>query len=321
MNLFIDTNIFLDFYHFSNEDLNKLTDLKSLIAVGEIILLLPEQVENEFYRNRETEIKKTLNHLQSKDFTINLPKICEGYQETKQIRKLISECGQNRKKLLENLQKDIINNSLKADTLIKDIFASAKKYLIDDETILKSKRRFDIGNPPGKKRSYGDAINWETLLQYSPIDKDLYFVSGDGDYSSPLDETKLSSFLLNEWEKKKACKIIYYKSLVSFFKINFPEIKITDEDIKDAKIESFASSEHFDTARVRLKMLEKIGEFSDAQINRIVKASLENSQIYGAHRYSPEQIGEVLAKLIEGHESAIDGIIYLDFCTRFDIEP
>ncbi len=321
MNLFIDTNIFLDFYHFSDEDLDKLTDLKNLIAADKITLLSSEQVENEFYRNREKEIQKTLHHLQKKDFDISLPKICEGYEETKQIRKLISECGQNRKKLLENLQNDIANNSLKADVLIKDIFSSAKKYLIDDEILQKAKRRFDIGNPPGKDKSYGDAINWEILLKNCPAAEDLHFVSGDSDYGSPLNETKLSSFLLDDWHKENTGKIIYYKSLVIFFRSNFPGIKITDEDIKDAKIESFASSESFDTTRARLRILEKIGEFSDAQINRIVKASLENFQIHGAHQYSPEQIGEVLAKLIEGHESAIDNNTYLDFCTCFDIEP
>jgi predicted nucleic acid-binding protein len=50
--LFIDTNIFLSFYHLSGEDLEELNKLTVLLRKGEVALLLPEQVRDEFYRMR-----------------------------------------------------------------------------------------------------------------------------------------------------------------------------------------------------------------------------------------------------------------------------
>lgn len=55
VNLFIDTNIFLSFYHLSGEDLEELDKLAVLIKKKQVQLLLPRQVRDEFYRNREKE--------------------------------------------------------------------------------------------------------------------------------------------------------------------------------------------------------------------------------------------------------------------------
>jgi hypothetical protein len=49
-----------------------------------------------------------------------------------------------------------------------------------------------LGNPPGKPGSCGDAVNWEALLQGCPNGEDLELVSEDRDYASPLDDTRMS---------------------------------------------------------------------------------------------------------------------------------
>lgn len=44
MNLFIDSNVFLSFYHLTSEDLTELNKLVDLLEEKEIRMYLPEQV-------------------------------------------------------------------------------------------------------------------------------------------------------------------------------------------------------------------------------------------------------------------------------------
>jgi predicted nucleic acid-binding protein len=321
MNLFIDTNILLSFYHFSNEDLNRLKDLKSLIEADQIRLFATQQIIDEFNRNREGKIKDALRRFNSTELKPSIPKLCDGYEETENINKAAAFFKDSKKKLLEKLTEDVKNKTLKADQTIDEIFSAIKVIKIDEDTIKKAEKRMKIGNPPGKNNSYGDAINWISLLNMVPYNEDLFFVCSDGDYISPLNENELSLFLQEEWNKMKGSKIHFYRTLVDFFKENFPAVKITDEDIKNGKIETFSKSYSFDNARENLKRLSNISDFSDDQIIKIVKASLENDQINNAHQYSPEKIGKILNELIEGHEQKIPYNIYLSFCKAFDITP
>lgn len=54
MHLFIDTNIFLNFYTYPDDDDGVIDDLLENIGPNKIVLHLPKQVENEFERNRES---------------------------------------------------------------------------------------------------------------------------------------------------------------------------------------------------------------------------------------------------------------------------
>jgi hypothetical protein len=60
MNLFIDTNIFLSFYHLSSDDLEELRKLGVLLDKKKVTLLLPKQVIDEYRRNREVKIADAL---------------------------------------------------------------------------------------------------------------------------------------------------------------------------------------------------------------------------------------------------------------------
>lgn len=68
MNLFIDTNIYLTFFHFSSDDLEELKKLIVVIKEGQINLILPDQVIDEFKRNREVKIADALKDLKSKKY-------------------------------------------------------------------------------------------------------------------------------------------------------------------------------------------------------------------------------------------------------------
>ena len=66
MNLFIDSNIWLSLYHFTNDDLEQFAKLKDMINKS-IRLFVPQQVYSEISRNREAKLKETLKLFDAKD--------------------------------------------------------------------------------------------------------------------------------------------------------------------------------------------------------------------------------------------------------------
>jgi predicted nucleic acid-binding protein len=73
INLFIDTNVFLSFYHLTSEDLEELKKLTPLIDNEEIKLFLPDQVRDEFFRNRGAKIADAMKKLKEAKFTLSFP--------------------------------------------------------------------------------------------------------------------------------------------------------------------------------------------------------------------------------------------------------
>ncbi len=56
LHLFIDTNVYLSFYHFSSDDIESIDNLVNRVSAGDIVVHLPQQVENEWERNREIKL-------------------------------------------------------------------------------------------------------------------------------------------------------------------------------------------------------------------------------------------------------------------------
>jgi rubredoxin len=153
----------------------------------------------------------------------------------KEIQKRIEEITKFTNELRKVLDTQIEQHSLHADKLISDIFALGVLCPSSAELVQTAKLRYDRGNPPGKDRSYGDAINWETLLAVCPDKEDLYFVGGDRDYTSPIKPSAFSSFLRREWEKRKHSSVHYYELISEFIKQKFAQIQITDDQIQEEK--------------------------------------------------------------------------------------
>jgi hypothetical protein len=321
INLFIDANIFLSFYHYSKEDLERLKDLNTLIYRTENIkLFISSNLYDEINRNRESKIKDALIKFNDNNIKAEIPYLLKNYKETEKFQKLIKDANKIKNELLIKLKKDIKNKALKADYFIEYLLKGSIKE-IDKEIIELAKRRFDLGNPPGKRKSYGDAINWEYLLKHVPEKEDVYIVSSDGDYSSPLNEEDIADFLKTEWKNRKKSEVFFYNSLNKFFSDKFPGTKLDNEYIKDMIIKKFENSNSFNAARKNLKELYEINDFSPSQLNKILKASITNDQIYNAHKYSPEIVGDYLEQLIKGHEEQLDFNDYVEFCKKFNIVP
>jgi len=279
MKLFIDTNIFLSFYHLTSEDLEELRKLGVLLEQKEVTLYLTDQVRAEFGRNRELKIADALKRLGEQRINPQFPQMCKDYGEYRELRDLQKAYEAAHSVLLKGISSDVAAQTLKADKTIQELFSKATILETTGELVENARLRMQVGNPPGKEGSLGDAISWEALLQHVPNKEDLFFIADDRDYVSVLDENKFKDFLFQEWRDRKHSKIIFYRRLSAFFKDTFPEIKIATELEKELLIRNLAASGSFAQTHSVLAKLSKFTEFTTAQLNEIVEAAISNNQI------------------------------------------
>ena len=264
IHLFIDTNVYLKFYDFSKEDLEELEKVKVLLANKELVLYVPNQTKDEFKRNREAKLAETIKKIKEANTSIPLPIFCKKYSEYDEITQLSKDINKQKEALLKKIISDIHNKKLKADEIIALLFEYGREIEITEEIIQNGKTRYDLGNPPGKKGSYGDALNWESLLKeacqpHLGDTYDLCFISDDKDYISAIDSDNFNSFLEEEWKEKKQTCIYFYKDLSSFFADKFSEEKLAIDFERDILVKNFVNSSSFHNTRENLKRLYKLG--------------------------------------------------------------
>ena len=229
MRLFIDTNIYLDYFRASSESLASLKALKNLLTQKRVILVVPEQTEQEYLRRRSGIVEETRNELLkqrgSRAFNGQTP-VVRGWKRAKTIEKIIRNLMSAYDDLLEEYDKKSLAEKTEADLLIKDIFKLSDKLAESKFIIEKANLRYMKGNPPRKykdDRSLGDAIVWESLLEDANKDN-LAIITHDTDFiCKQKEEQVLNHFLRKEWEKKTNKKINLYISLAKF--INYFEKK------------------------------------------------------------------------------------------------
>lgn len=274
-NLFIDTNIWLSMYHFSNDDLVQFGKLKEIIG-QDIKLYIPQQVYDEVIRNREAKLKDAFKSFEIKN--IQYPAFCKEYDEYEKFNSDYSDLIKRYKAWYNKIKTDMKNNSLPADITIQSFFNVAGLIECDDY-VEKAYTRYRIGNPPGKDNKYGDAINWECLLDTVPDGEDLYIISADKDYRSEFFDDTLNPFLINEWEQKKHSKIYFYTNLVRFLNEHFEDIKLKTEQIKQDLIDKLKKSPNFVSTHGIIAMMSKHSGWTDSQIENICSAAENNTQV------------------------------------------
>lgn len=236
MLLFIDTNIFLDFYRFeksvSLDYVQKLKDVSDKIIMTHI-------VEMEFLKNRQKVIQGTLNDINS-SIKINFPEILSKDRTVKSIPKQISSIQQKVTKTKQKIDKILLDYN-KNDSLYKSF---NKLFRKDDEITLndhkemfddiysRAEKRFKLGYPPRKSKdlTFGDSINWEWILEICRKEKsDVVIVSRDSDYGNNL---LLNDYLKEEFIRKVGHKknVFLRPSLTKTLKDDF-NVDITQEEI------------------------------------------------------------------------------------------
>ena len=304
MNIFIDTNIFLSFYHFSNDDLEELKKLSLLLQQGKAKLFLPEQVIQEFRRNRDNKIADALKQLREQKLDLRFPQFCKEYDEFENLRQLQRSYSKLHTELIKKAVEDIQSENLKADKVIQDLFENGIA-IPENKTINElARNRIAVGNPPGKNGSLGDALNWESLLESLPNEENLCFLTDDKDYASPIDTNIFNTFLLQEWKANKKSEILFYRSLSEFFKEHFPKISLASETEKDLEIQNLANSASFFQTHATISKLNKFSDFTVAQVNAIISAAVTNNQVYWI--INDHDVNEFLMKVVTGKEAKLN---------------
>lgn len=278
MNVFIDTNVFLSFYHLTSEDLEELRKLKPLIEHGEIQLFLPEQVKDEYLRNREVKILAATKVLKEQKLSLKFPAMCKDYPEYEMLREIQSNHNEAHSALVTKLSDAVSTRTLTADTVIRELFDLATTISTTTAHLAQAEARMAVGNPPGKKGSLGDAINWEVLLSCAP-EEDLFLIADDRDYYSVLDENQPKEFLVDEWFKKKQSKLFNYRRISEFFKENYPNIKVASEFEKELAVNTLIKSNSFSTTHQAISKLKNFEGFSEAQATAMAEAAISNEQV------------------------------------------
>lgn len=278
MHVFIDTNILLNFFHFSKDELDALNDVFASHEHGAAKVHLTQQVCDEFKRNRENKIKDALKRFKEIKFAAQLPSFMKAYDEYTTIRRLSTELQGAVKTISEKVDADILAKRLVADSLISDIFARAEIIPTSPEVFNAASMRLAIGNPPGKAGSIGDAINWTLLLQTVPDGEPLHVISEDGDFYSTLNEDAAHPFLEEEWRVRKRSSLHVYRALSSFMKEHFDGVAFPFDRAKEALIDDLSVSGNFASTHHLIAKLEGFSYFSLKEVERILAAAVENDQ-------------------------------------------
>lgn len=292
-NLFIDTNIWLSLYHFTNDDLNQFNKLKDMLDDG-IRLFVPRQVKDEITRNRESKLKDALSSFEINN--IKYPAFCKEYDEYEFFCKDYAGLVKRYNAWEKKIRKDIIDETLPADLVIRELIEKAG-IIECDEYVTLAYNRYRIGNPPGKDNKYGDAINWECLLNCVPDGEDLYFISSDKDYKSIMSNDDFNPFLREEWKENKGSEIVFYKNLISFLSEHIKNIKLKTEEEKEDLIDDLAESCNFMTTHGIIAMLKKHTGWTEEQIEKLCQIAEDNTQV--AWILTDEDVYQFYKELIE----------------------
>jgi hypothetical protein len=202
--LFIDTNIYLDFYRFSND-----VSLSLLKRVDDNrnIVITTEQVEMEFKKNRQGEILKALAEIKPQNSAqLNVPSFLKESKYKGTSKRLIKEWDNFATKLILRTEK-LLESPGRYDPVYKILQRLFKEkgacHLTCEGEIWvgieeRAQKRFNRGCPPRKPNdtSIGDAINWEWMIHCAKeLNNDIVIISRDKDYGQP----RKNGPIINDW--------------------------------------------------------------------------------------------------------------------------
>jgi len=239
--LFIDTNIYLDFYRIRNDV--KTSFLDHLEGIKDS-LIVTDQVEMEFKKNHQIAILEGMKELKSPS-KISVPGVLKKDKSAKALEGDIDKINQRIKNLRVRLDNvfEIPSRYDKVYQVLQRLFA--KRQPID--LYRKNKKRYDIrelankrfllGYPPRKRNdtSIGDAINWEWVIYVAKeYNSDIWIVSRDGDYGA----TQNNKGFINDWLKQEFRERVNKKRHIILtprlsFALREFEIPVTDEAIQE----------------------------------------------------------------------------------------
>lgn len=236
MKVVLDTNILLNFFQKrDNQSITYLNELLVILEKKEWNLILPTQVVKEFHHKKNKVVKET-KILFENNLNINLivPDIIKNDDDTKTLEKKVRELKNLKEKVIKNYEERCVNPESELNKYLSTLFEKAN--IVDSDRITeRAYYRCILKFPPlekNNKKDFGDAIIWESILEYCTGD-DLVFISADGGFNS---RDGLEEYLEYEWKEKAPDKTIQlYNNLGDFIRDNNPETEISEEMIETDK--------------------------------------------------------------------------------------
>ena len=213
--LFIDTNIFLDFYRVPQSDLS--LEVFDFLLEHSDLLIISDQVKMEFQKNRNNTIQGYMNLLpMDLDKKVKAPVLLSGTKKAEEIKQCANKLQRTIKELKDILNGILLDPNHKDDAYkslmqlfeVNNLYNSGKQKIeLSDSIFLKAIRRFHRGMPPRKNHdlSIGDAINWEWCLyccSYYKPKHSLIIVSNDKDFADSTNENKINPVLKDEFRER-----------------------------------------------------------------------------------------------------------------------
>ena len=279
LHLFIDTNVYLTFFGFTSDDLEELHKLSVAITSEEARLWTTGQVKDEFQRRREGMVAESLQALKAMKPNEKTPQMARNLSEFDEMMDAKRDFVGHLNAVEERLTSEFWDRSLAADTVLDDLMSRANEIAVTDDILSAARRRKEVGNPPGKRASLGDEINWECLLTDVPDGETLHLVTDDRDFSSDLRRGQISAFLADEWRERKKSDVHLYPRISAFFEEKFPDIKLATELEKELRVRALAESPSFEETHRAIRRLRGYADLSEQQVRDLFEASLHNSQI------------------------------------------
>ncbi|MGA2981880.1 MAG: PIN domain-containing protein [Terriglobales bacterium] len=308
--LFIDTNIWLDFYRAKNE-----TGLQLLERIEKIAhrLIVTFQLESEFKKNRQSAIVDGLDALKEPS-RLSRPGIFSNAKATHVIERHLQEAEKRVKKLRDRLLK-ALENPAQNDPVYQVCQRIFQKN--DDLTLTRNDitrrivrraamRRFMHGCPPRKQgdTSYGDAINWEWMIRCAAKKRaGLVIVSRDTDYGITVGKKSyVNDELRHEFSDKvsQSRKLVLYTRLSDALKsFDVPVSKKEEEAEKDLVSTAARSLSNFDAINSYLRTINfdksNLDIIDDYVRMNWDKSNMNNLAAVAASQVPPEQLNSLAA--------------------------
>ena len=249
--IFVDTNIFLDFYRTQKEPIKVLEEL--LLHSGHI--LFPTQILNEIQRNRISILKQIEKSYKNNKPTFSPTYLLHKSVNYQQLTDLINTVKTTNEKVTNEIR-EIIEDPTKDEILRKiyEIFHSTEitKIEVTDNIIKKANKRKLLGIPPySDKYTICDEVIWESILSYST--DDLIIVTRDKVYKDNI------SFFSDEYNQITAKKILgIEKKISSALKMIGESIPDAIEELEDRQI--VEAYKHDDEFGIWESVMNKDGE-------------------------------------------------------------
>jgi predicted nucleic acid-binding protein len=251
--IFIDTNIYLDFYRIRKSDVS-IKYLNEIETHKDIIITI-SQVEMEYKKHRQNAIFEALGAVKKiSDPNTDLPAVVSDAKAVEMIKKSRKVIDEQQKKLKRRIE-SILTNPNRHDPVFKvlqSLFSNHSEINLNRQnkeryTIRKlALKRFILGYPPRKNsdNSIGDAVNWEWIIRCAEITKKhIIIVSRDYDFGLAYEnELFVNDWLSQEFKQRisQQRKLILTNKLTQAFKL--VEIPVTqemiDEEVEISKLTS-----------------------------------------------------------------------------------